>query len=283
MVLNMSRVSNDLTWVSLLTFITLYIIFTPQLSASPVRVVFGLPFVLFLPGYALIAALFPGKEDLDGIERFALSFGLSIAVVPLIGLGLNYTSFGIRLVPIASALSIFIIALTMIAQIKRNKLSEEERFSVSLDLKKTIRFEAGSGLDKVLTVLLVLSIAAAVLALIYVIATPKQGERFTEFYILGSGGKAADYPTYLVLGRNAEVRVGVVNQEYETLNYTLEVVLANSTLYRDSIVLAHNSTWEEDVRIVPDVLGQDVKLEFLLFKNASAEPYRSLHLWVDVS
>jgi uncharacterized membrane protein len=33
--------------------------------------------VLFLPGYALIAALFPRKDDLDGIERIALSFGLT--------------------------------------------------------------------------------------------------------------------------------------------------------------------------------------------------------------
>jgi len=66
--------------------------------------------VLFLPGYALIAALFPSKNDLDGIERLALSFGLSIAVVPLIGLGLNFTPFGIRLVPIIVSLSVFTLA-----------------------------------------------------------------------------------------------------------------------------------------------------------------------------
>jgi uncharacterized membrane protein len=56
--------------------------------------------MLFLPGYALIATLFPRKGDLDGIERIALSFGLSIAITPLLGLGLNYTPFGIRLTPI---------------------------------------------------------------------------------------------------------------------------------------------------------------------------------------
>ncbi len=33
---------------------------------SPVRVVLGLPFVLFFPGYALIAALYPRRDDLDG-------------------------------------------------------------------------------------------------------------------------------------------------------------------------------------------------------------------------
>jgi len=57
-------------------------IYLPVLSGTFLRVLFGIPMVLFIPGYALIAALFPGKGDIDGIERTALSFGLSIAVVP---------------------------------------------------------------------------------------------------------------------------------------------------------------------------------------------------------
>jgi hypothetical protein len=94
----------------------------PGVKETPVRIVLGLPYVLFVPGYALIAALFPegserpGDQDteatdsepaadierqgIDGIERVALSFGLSIAVVPLVGLVLNFTTWGIRLLPI---------------------------------------------------------------------------------------------------------------------------------------------------------------------------------------
>jgi len=45
----------------------------PRLNETPVRVVLGLLLVLFLPGYSLIAALFPWKDDLDGIARIALS------------------------------------------------------------------------------------------------------------------------------------------------------------------------------------------------------------------
>ena len=61
-----------------------------------IRVILGLPFILFIPGYILIFALFPCRktdQGIDIIERIALSFGLSIAVVPLIGLGLNYTEW----------------------------------------------------------------------------------------------------------------------------------------------------------------------------------------------
>src|SRR3972149_42796 len=73
-------------------------------SAKPARIILGLPFVLFFPGYALMAALFPRKDDIDPIERVALSLGLSIAVVPLIGLALNYSPWGIRLDPILASL-----------------------------------------------------------------------------------------------------------------------------------------------------------------------------------
>jgi uncharacterized membrane protein len=72
-----------------LSVLTLFFTLVPQLASLPVRIPLGLAMVLFLPGYTLIAALFPEKEDLDGIERVALSFGLSIAVVPLMGLGLT--------------------------------------------------------------------------------------------------------------------------------------------------------------------------------------------------
>ena len=88
-------------------------IYLPVLSASPVRVAVALPMILFVPGYVLIAALFPSNREIDGIERVALSFGLSIAVVPLIGLALNYTPFGIRLDPIVASLSVFTLALVL--------------------------------------------------------------------------------------------------------------------------------------------------------------------------
>jgi uncharacterized membrane protein len=85
-----------------------------------------LPLVLFLPGYSLIAVLFLRKDDLDGIERIALSFGLSIAVVPLLGLALNYTPFGIRLSPVLVVLSIFTISLARSAYVRRAMIPEED-------------------------------------------------------------------------------------------------------------------------------------------------------------
>lgn len=46
-------------------------------------------FVLFIPKYVTVEALFPRGRELDLIERFPLSVGLSMAFVPLVGLLLN--------------------------------------------------------------------------------------------------------------------------------------------------------------------------------------------------
>ena len=102
----------------------------PLNEISPVRIILGLPLVLFLPGYALIAALFIRKDNLDGIERVALSFGLSIAITPLLGLALNYTPFGIRLTPILIVLTVFTIALAIGACVRRSRIREADRFVV---------------------------------------------------------------------------------------------------------------------------------------------------------
>ena len=106
-----ARRSWDLTLIILLSLVlALFIYLVPEF---PGRIVLGLPFILFFPGYALIATLFPEKKSLDLIERIALSFGLSIAIVPLIGFGLNYTPFGIRLDPILWSLIAFNTALSV--------------------------------------------------------------------------------------------------------------------------------------------------------------------------
>jgi uncharacterized membrane protein len=112
--------------------------------------------------------------------------------------------------------------------------------------------------------------------LIYVIITPKQGERFTEFYILGEKGMAADYPTFLRVNETSKVIVGIINHEYALTNYTL-------VLLQRAVALEHNSTWEEKVFFTPIITDDNLKLEFLLYKEGNfTAPYRDLHLWVKV-
>jgi uncharacterized membrane protein len=101
-------------------------------TSGGVRIAFGLLFAFFFPGYALVSALFPKRDRLGGIERLALSFGLSIAVVPLIGLILNFTPWGIKLYPIVISVTIFILAASVVGWYRQRRLEPTQRFKVVL-------------------------------------------------------------------------------------------------------------------------------------------------------
>lgn len=94
----------------------LYVVVPPFLY---IRYALGSLFVLYLPGSMLIEALYPKSQDLEGLERLALSIGLSLAVIPLIGLLLNYTPWGIRLTQITISLAAFTEALALTALIRK--------------------------------------------------------------------------------------------------------------------------------------------------------------------
>jgi hypothetical protein len=93
-----------------------------------IRYALGTIFVLWLPGYTFIKALFPTRvpiktssEDLDTIERIALSIGMSLALVPIVGLLLNYTPWGIRLTPIVLSLLALTIVFATVALIREKQ------------------------------------------------------------------------------------------------------------------------------------------------------------------
>ena len=137
--------------------------------------------------------------------------------------------------------------------------------------------------NRVLSIILVITIMGALGALGYVIATPKVGEKFTEFQVLGLEGKATDYPRELKVGEEGRVIVGIINREHETVSYRMEVKIdgvRNNQV--GPLELEHDERWEEIVSFTPDRAGDNQKVEFLLYKNGENEPYLKLHLWLKV-
>jgi uncharacterized membrane protein len=283
----------DLTFMIVYVLIAVASVYLPLVSETIIRSALMLGMLLLVPGYALIAALFPGKGDIDAIQRIALSFGLSIAVTSLIGLALNFTPWGIRPDPLVVCLTFFTIVCAAAANYRRHGMKPEERFSV--DFRKVVSdaraelFPAGEGrLDRTLTVILLLAIVVSVAVLAFVIAVPLQGEKFTEFYILGPDGKAGKYPESFQLGDEKPVIVGIVNHEYLDMDYDLVIALNDSNnltqLYSDRMTLADNETWERPIPVKPDQAGTDMELEFLLYANGNmTAPCQDLHLWISVT
>jgi len=108
------------------------------------RWVLGSLFILFLPGYTLIEALFPKRlesRSLDAIVRLALGIGLSLAITPLIGLLLNYTPWGIRLDPIVFSLTLFTLTMSLVAAHRKFTQSKNFHIKHTMASKRTRGYE----------------------------------------------------------------------------------------------------------------------------------------------
>ncbi len=258
--------------VAISILLTIIIVFFPS---SGMRIILGLPFLLFFPGYALVAALFPRRSDLDGIERVALSFGLSIAVVPLAGLILNYTPWGIKLYPILLSLALFILVMSGIAWYRQTKFPQEERLNISLRLRLP-SWRDQPRVDKILYLGLAVVILGAVGVLSYVIVVPKAEEEFTEFYIMGLEGKEEGYPTEFVMAGDRVVQVsyggdrvfeeefggvtiGIVNHEGEEASYQVKAQINGK-----EVRLWQNEQWMDEVGpiVLADEEDQELDIGF---------------------
>ena len=243
------------------------------------RIILGAFYVLFSPGYILVCALYPKRSDLGFIERIALSIGLSLAIVPLIGLLLNYTPWGIRLYPTLVSLALFTIPLSIVAWYRRNSLLVNERYTPILDVLNKLSSINRSDKLFLVTIIMVIFLGTV----IYLVNAPRIGEEFTEFYILGPEGKIKNYPTNLTIGETASVIIGIVNHEYKEVTYRIVIKIDDETIDEiTNIILSHNEKWEYNYTFSVNKIGEKMKLEFLLYREGIEEEYRKLHLWITV-
>lgn len=270
---------DDLLIISLITFMTIFvmIIGIKNQMIDILRTIFGIVIILFIPGYLLVSAIFPKKDDLDNIERVALGVGLSIAIIPIMGFTINYF-FDIKLTSILLSLFIYFALMIAICIYRRKNLPQDIRYSISIRdmINRISTYKMGGGMggmggmtDKVLTVILIFTIIFSVYNIYNTFTIPKLGERFTEFYIDNSSGYSTN---------TSNIRLGISNYEYDTVNYTINIMSNNKVLLSQDITLGHNQVWENDIYKVGE---SDEKLEFLLFKERDfIRPYRELHLTV---
>lgn len=325
----------DLAVVVVLANLMLIAVMVPGIRESPLRLVLGFPFLLFLPGYALVAALFPedgkgiaaevgGDDDetvfsslttrgIDGLERVVLSFGLSIALTPLVGIALNFTPWSILVVPVVLPMAALTIATAAVAAARRRTLPPGDRFRVPYrswygSLKAGL-LEPETQTDFALNALLIVTFLVAMSSVGYALAVPDEDETFTEFYLLNEAEDgdlvAADYPANFTRGEPRPLVVGVSNREHQQIKYTVvgefqDVTFSgpNETrvrvddeteVVRYQTTLRHNQTHRETVSLRPSMSGERLRLQLLLFRgDAPANPtaeraYRKAHLWVTVS
>jgi len=159
-----------------------------------------------------------------------------------------------------------------------------------------------SRLDKSLAVVLTASIVVAGGSLAYVVLSPRPGETFTEFYLLGPGGNASGYPTTLNVSQPGTVIVGVANHEAASVNYTVRIdlvgvrIVFNATSGFNETSELNRTTWttfgvpltdgRNWTRLYTFRINSTAvwKVQFLLFKDKDfSSAYREIHLYVAVT
>ncbi|HEY41134.1 MAG TPA: DUF1616 domain-containing protein [Dehalococcoidia bacterium] len=136
----------------------------------------------------------------------------------------------------------------------------------------------------ILSVVLLGAVLGVTGVLGYSLTTFYGGESFTEFYILGVSGNTEEYPTEIRVGEEAQVIVGIINHEGEQQSYQAEVRI--NGVFKNSvgpIALANEKGWEGMLGFISDSVGNNQKVEFLLFKGEETEScLEPLRLWVNV-
>jgi uncharacterized membrane protein len=279
-------------WELILFLIVAMIGAGAALAGAPVafRLVFGLPLVVFIPGYALVTTLFPSSEGLDGLERIALSVGLSLAMIPLMTLGIEFSPWKLALGPIAGGLLSLSILLTGTAIWRRRRLSKDLRFVAEIPRPSLPPVATWDRAHKVAAGMIVVSLLVFGGSGTALVAQRLRSNPSTEFAIFNQSGQAAYYPRDFSAGRPQQVQLEIENREGRDVNYSLDVVAGSTTIGSvDSIHVASGDTWQRPVTIqIPPALmavdpGQPLALSFNLYRGHATDaeaPYRSLRLFI---
>lgn len=131
----------------------------------------------------------------------------------------------------------------------------------------------------VLVVTLVVSTAGAVY---FVANPPSTADPYTEFYVLGPDGDAANYPAELSVGESGTAVVGVSNHERQSMSYAVEMRIGNRTVDDTRVSVDAGDTWEGEMSFTAQKAG-DKPLRLLLYQENATDPYRNARLWITVS
>lgn len=304
-------VLRDLVLVGLCTLLAAVTVLVP---VPLLRVPFGVLLALFLPGYAVVAALFPAfeqfKTDADPppawIEHAMFAVGGSILTMTVVALALNFSPFGIELVPLVLGLTAVTLLSLGVAAVRRRRSTRKRESSSFLSAALDDLSGGSSRYGRVVNAVLIVSLLLVAGSVAYAVTASNQGDSYTEFYLLAENESGqlvtSDYPTEFVKGESQTLHLGIDNHEGTQVNYTVVVkverirtkngsttVLQGEELKRMHVRVGPGGSTVVKHRVAPTMVGGDLRLTYLLYKDEPpADPsvknaYQNLYLLVDVS
>lgn len=233
--------------------------------SATVRAALALPFALFVPGYAFLAAVYPerwtgvetatqaghgfGEDAGDaGIapgERLLLSVVASAALTATTALAVNFSPFRVAATPVFVAVSAVSVACFGVALVRRAALPAERRNGVPLrgvldslrgqfSVHSPALLSADDGRptsrsEVAFNVLVAVAVLAVVAGGAFAYAAPTADQEFTEFYLVGENESGAytvnAVPSSLAAGEQRTLYPTLTNQDDAAHDYTVVVEL----------------------------------------------------------
>jgi len=255
-------------------------------GSAVLRFVFGLPLLLFLPGYALASAFFPAAVGPDGVERVALGFALSLATIPFVGLIMDRTPWGVSVTAMVASEVVVAIAAAALATYRRLRLVGADAYRPPAALPVLLPWRRWDVATRATAVVIVAALALLVVGGAPIILARVGGVELTEFALYNAAGEPAFYPRELTLGETSEVQLGIVNREREAVTYTVTLSGAAAPVAPLApVTLADGESWRAPFRFVATEEGERLPIRFELGRVGAdgTSAYRRLELLVDVA
>jgi len=258
------RLGSDLAVVAGLA-VTIGAIQTSLLPVpDPIRTLSGFPLLFLLPGYALVAALFPESRPIIArspdsqstffgqnlgarsdesrtLVRLTLSVVASIAASSLVGIALG-TTIGFTTSQFAVGLTSVTALGAVVALARRAPLSPERRYAPAVGSRlvgATRSIGRGGPTGGLVRLVVITSLLISLGSAAYAVSVPQQGETPTELYLLteNESGEltASGYPSTLGTDEPQTLRFGVRNYEGVEQRFTVVVAI-------DRVVTTDNSS-----------------------------------------
>jgi len=242
------------------------------------RLPLGLLAAMILPGLSVCLAIFPRTDDLADAERIGLSFGVSLAAITIIALGLSYTPWGLAFTPLILAVTVWTVTAMTMRVWRQSSLAPAARFSIAGSLAQWMeRFRRSW---KIATTLVGLGTLGGTVMAFTLLTRPAPS---TELFILGSDELDRSYPYTARPSEPLSVVVGITSREPEPASFAIVVDAAGSRLATvGPIDIAPGQAWSAPVTFALPESGKDQAVTFRLFKGEAVESYRFSQLWIDV-
>jgi len=245
------------------------------------RIVLGVGYVLFIPGYALQAALFSHPVHLTALDRFAFSIGLSVAIMPVLGLILDGPPGGIFLWQSFIFLTSFTVFFSLVAVYRRSRLPADELQTIEPEPSLQGWWKSQNSTGRALFIGIPIIVIIGFVLVLYVLLAPAPEKHFTEFSISDASGVAANYPLEVKTGQSFTLKTGIANHEGQEVDYSIRVQMSGQILVGTApFSLKDGQATLLDIPLATSIPGDHQLLEILLLRDNQV--YRRLYLWLNV-